>query len=86
MVEFKGSGDSAEDPIFISGVDGHFAAVDAEYVYLREKYGERGSDWTLIQQSLLGLEDRQIDKMEIKLASGEMKTIYFNITEWFGKW
>ncbi|MGY5875986.1 MAG: hypothetical protein RTU30_09585 [Candidatus Thorarchaeota archaeon] len=86
MVDFKGSGNSVEDPIFISGVSGHFAAVDAEYVYLREKFGERGSDWTLIQQSLMGVDDRQIDKMDIKLASGETVIVYFDITEWFGKW
>ncbi len=86
MVEFKGSGESVEDPIFISGVSGHFEAIDAEYEYLRQELGERGKDWTLIQQSLLGLEGRQVDQMDIRLASGEEKTIYFDITEWFGKW
>jgi hypothetical protein len=85
MPSYSGSGKSLEDPIVISGVESHFAAIGAEYQYLRDTFGAQGVDWSLIRQSLLGHEGRQIDSMEIQLKSGEELTLYFDITKYFGK-
>jgi hypothetical protein len=85
MPSYSGSGESVDDPIIISDVDGHFDAINAEYSYLRKKYGERGVEWWLVQQSLLGHEGKQIDAMEIKLKSGDIVILYFDITKYFGQ-
>lgn len=37
-------------------------------------------------QSTVGEDGRDYDKMDIRLASGEETTIYFDITDFYGKW
>ena len=59
--------------------------MDSEYVYLNAKYGLRGLDWELVQQALLTENGREYDQMDLKLFDGTEKTLYFDITEFFGK-
>jgi len=56
--------------------------VDAEYIWLKKNY----PGYKLIRQSLSSKEKNYYDVMEIKTADGENKTIYFDITNFFGKW
>ena len=85
MATYSGSGETLEDPIIISDVESHFEAIAAEYEYLDKKYGKRGVDWRLVQQSLLGQEGKQIDQMEIEVTGKGEFTYYFDITAYFGK-
>jgi hypothetical protein len=55
--------------------------VDAEYVWLKVNY----PGYTLIKQSLVNAEGKPYDKMDIKTADGEKKTVYFDISHFFGK-
>lgn len=41
--------------------------------------------WKKGEQSLLGGERRNYDRIEYTTPKGEMKTIYFDITDFFGK-
>lgn len=81
----KNSGETIKDAILIRGAETDKAGVDSEYVYLGAKYGLRGLDWELVRQSLLRENDRDYDMMEMKLSDGAEKTLYFDITEFFGK-
>ena len=85
MVTYQGSGESIDDPIIIEGVSNNFEAVQAEYSYLSQKFGNKGVDWKMLQQSLMGSNGRMLDKMDIELSDGRRITLYFDITKYFGQ-
>ncbi len=85
MVKYEGHGSSTDDPIVISNVIGHTEAIEAEYSYLSRKYGVKGTDWNLVRQTLLNIDDRWIDQMDISLADGTEIVLYFDITKHWGK-
>ena len=84
MVSYSGSGSSVKDPIIVSDVKTHFEAVDAEYAYLSQRFGRKGTHWKLLLQSLLGTDGKQIDKIDIELSNGQSVTLFFDITKYFG--
>ena len=72
--------------IIIRGAANEAEGVASEYKYLTEQFGERDKGWHLRMQSVVQGEGGKLyDKMEIILASGEPKTIYFDVTEFYGK-
>jgi hypothetical protein len=79
-----GSGDSREDPIVIKNAPNHLAGVAAEYLYLQERFGQRDVHWELVFQAFLKGEKR-VDLLTIKLSNGTTKSMYFDISEFFGK-
>ena len=79
-----GSGDSREDAIIIKNAANHRAGVDAKYLYLQQRFGEQGVHWKLFMHALLKGE-RPIDWMVITLNDGTAKSIYFDVSESFGK-
>ncbi len=79
-----GDGSSQASAIVIVGAEGESDGVDSEYQYLDMLYGPRPEGWTMIQQSLLGDKGKSFDALEIELR-GKRKTIYFDITAYFGK-
>lgn len=85
MASFSGSGESPDDPIVISGVEGHFQAIDAEYQYLAQRFGQRRRDWRLIQQALVTVDGKAMDRMDIQLADGTTLTLFFDISAYFGQ-
>ena len=56
--------------------------VDAEYIWLGKHY----PGYKLKQQSLVYENGKPYDVMDIVIADGEEKTIYFDISNYFGKW
>lgn len=83
----ENSGDSIENAIVIHGALNEKEGVYAEYEYLSKKFGERGKDWKLVQQSVTdGIKGKYYDEMEIILSDGTKRTICFDITEFFRKW
>ena len=79
-----GSGDSREEAIVIKGVLNHLAGINAKYLYLQERFGDRGIHWTLFMQALLKGE-KPVDWLVIRLNDGTTKSIYFDVSEFFGK-
>ncbi len=79
------TGESIEEAIVILDASNHMEGVGAEYEYLAKKFGVQGKDWKLIRQSLMPYGGRQYDRMEIELADKAQKTIFFDITSFFGK-
>jgi hypothetical protein len=81
-----GDGSSARAAIKILGAKGESEGVAAEYRYLDLAIGPRASGaWQSMRQSLLEESGRQIDALEIRHADGRTETVYFDITEYFGK-
>jgi hypothetical protein len=79
-----GSGDSREAAIVIKNAANHRAGVDAEYLYLEKRFGERDIHWRLVMQALLKGE-KPIDWLKVELRDGTRQDIYFDISEFFGK-
>jgi hypothetical protein len=79
-----GSGDSREDAMVIQNAENHRAGVDAEYLYLQQRFGEKDVHWRLVFQVLLK-GDKPVDWLKIELTDGTMKDIYFDVSEFFGK-
>ena len=71
-----GSGDSREDAIVIQNAENHRAGVDAEYLYLQKRFGERDIHWKLVMQALLKGE-KPVDRLTIELADGTTKEHLF---------
>ena len=71
-----GSGDSREEAIVIKGAANHRAGVDAEYLYLQERFGEKDIQWTIFMQALLKGE-KPVDWLVIRLSDGTTKEHLF---------
>ena len=84
MAKYSGSGSSPDNPIVISDVANDIEAVMSEYVFLERQYGRRGIEWILETQALIEHEGRTMDRMDIKLKSGQKVTLYFDITKYIG--
>ena len=80
-----GDGSSPEEAVRIKDAPSHAAGVRAESAYISRKFGERGQDWELKEQSLTQKEDgRRIDKMTIETAAGAVEMFYFDVSGFFG--
>ncbi len=78
MVQYSNNaGSSLEDAIVITGASNHKEGVDAEYKYLTMKF----PGYRLNRQRLVEQKGKFFDAMEITLADGTSKIIFFDITE-----
>lgn len=78
-------GKSIEDAIIITDVNDHFEGINAEYHYIEHKFGQRGVDWQLIRQELLKENEGVYDRLIIQLSDQTVVSLYFNLSEFFGK-
>lgn len=49
-----------------------------------QEYGPRPTGWTMVQQALLGDQGKSYDALDIE-RSGKRETVYFDISDYFGK-
>jgi hypothetical protein len=82
----ENSGSTTEDAIVISDARNASEGVGAEYEYLTSLFGQRGKTWQLEGQALLNHEGKMFDRMNVLLANGTKLTLYFDITDFFGKY
>jgi len=75
-----GDGSSFEKAVAIHGATEQ-TGVDAEYDYLARHF----PGYHQSRQSLTSHEKRRYDVLEFTTANGAKMTIYFDITEFFGK-
>jgi len=80
-----GKGTSMQDAIVILGAKGEPDGVAAEYKYLERLYGRKGVGHTVEDQSLLNDKGRSYDKLGVHLKDGRTLDVYFDITDYFGK-
>jgi hypothetical protein len=75
-----GDGSSYENAIVISDCSNQ-EGVQQEYKEVRKRFGE----YRLIRQVLLEHEGKMYDKLELELKDSEHVDVYFDITDFFGK-
>ncbi len=80
-----GPGDTPETAVVIAGAKDSIQGIAAEYQYLGQKFGRENADWSLFRQSLLQQGSKVYDRMELRLKGGARKTVFFDISEFFGK-
>ena len=86
MIQYKGGdGTNKEKAVIILGANNEFEGVDAEYIWLEEKFGEQDVNWELIFQELIVEESKQYDILRIKFSSGEIKEYWFDISDFYGR-
>jgi hypothetical protein len=79
------NGESIDDAIIILNAQTDLEGVDAEYYYLEKRFGKKGTDWNLDQQSLMNEDGAYYDALDISISDGRTLTIYFDITDFFDK-
>ena len=79
-------GRTFETAIIITGAETAPVGIDAEYKYVASKLGEESVHWELVQQTLIHGENDDFDILEVKTKDGTLKTYYFNISNFFGKY
>ncbi|NIN69415.1 MAG: hypothetical protein GTO63_32975 [Anaerolineae bacterium] len=81
----ENTGESIEEAILIRSARNQVAGVALEYAYLKKRFGRRGEDWELDRQVLVKRGDRHYDEMRLRFPDGTSRTIYFDITAFFGE-
>lgn len=81
-----GDGKLPENPIIIKNAENEINGVASEYAYISKVYGEKLVDWKVVGQSTSTQKNRKIDIINIEIMSKkEIISIYFDITEFYGK-
>ena len=80
MITIKGgNGTTLQSAITILGASNNLDGISAEYKII-------GKKWKLLQQELHEHDDNYYDKLIVQDAAGTVKEIWFDITDFFGKW
>jgi hypothetical protein len=74
-------GASMETAIVLEGATNTFNGIAAEHAYAQKHY----PGWRWQTQGLMSNGGRHYDVIQMIGPKGETKTIYFDITDWFGK-
>ena len=83
---FGGTGSSKADAIIIKGASGEMDGIQAEYYYIGYKYGARGTNWQSGGQALYSENGKFYDSITFTtLKDGIAHKIYFDITDFYGK-
>lgn len=72
-----GDGESFQNAIKISGTKNQNDGILAEYHYISKKYGERGTGWFLVGQTVIREENKIVDVIEIDLGNSKGRRIYY---------
>jgi hypothetical protein len=75
-----GDGSSIENAVIIKAPN-NFAGVDAEYKWIKKNH----PGWKLVTQSVVNKKGKLYDKMDFQTPEGQAVTLYFDITDFFGK-
>jgi hypothetical protein len=76
-----GNGSSLENAVVILGAASESAGVDAEHTYLSRHFP--GS--SVVRQALLHQAGKVFDRLEIRTSASAPAVVYFDITDFFGK-
>ena len=74
-------GSSYGTAIVLEGAKNEMSGIEAEHSYIVTHY----PGWRQREQALLDHDGRIYDRIEIAGPKGETKSLYFDITDWFGK-
>jgi hypothetical protein len=81
-----GDGSSIENAIIIKNAGNSENGIASEHAYIEKQYGKRTIDWEIIKQSLDEKEGKVYDILQIQIIlDNQVKILYFDITDFFGK-
>lgn len=77
-----GSGESFQNAIVITGTKNKSAGIAAEYKYISDKFGSRGSGWLLVGQTVIREKNKIVDVIEIQVSdSTDRRIFYFDVSD-----
>ncbi len=82
LVVTGGPGDSLQTAIFIRKTPKGVSAAGAELLFLTQRYGQRGRDWTLKHQDLVQANGKVYDTYCVLLTDGTERLLCFDVTGW----
>ena len=82
LVVAGGTGDSLESAIIIKKTPRGLSAAGAEHLFLTKRFGQRGADWTLVNQDLVRADGKVYDTYCVRLADMSERMLYFDVTAW----
>jgi hypothetical protein len=77
-----GTGETIEKAVVINTIT-PLIGVAAEYQYVSNVCGEIGVDWNLKLQNIIEEKNRYYDVLQVELNSGESRSFYFDITQFY---
>lgn len=77
-----GTGETIEKAIVINTIS-PLIGVAAEYEYISNVCGEINVNWSLKTQSIIEEKNRYYDVLQVELNSGESRSFYFDITQFY---
>ena len=80
-----GNGETIENAIVIVNAASGDEVVRAEYEYIMRHYGKPQVDWQMRGQALMHHNGKPYDQMNFVLNDGTEKTLYFDISDFFGR-
>lgn len=82
LITFSGGdGSTIEAAIVITGAKGSIEGIVAEALWVAKRH----PDWRKDSQALLNNSGKVYDRIGYVTAAGERKTLFFDITDFFGK-
>lgn len=76
-----GNGSSLENAVVILGAASESAGVDAEHTYLSRHF----PGFSIVRQALLHQAGKVFDRLEIRTSANAPTVVYFDITDFCGK-
>ena len=83
-----GDGGSFQEAVTITGALNQGDGVAAEYHFISEKYGQRGTGWLLVGQTVIREKNKIVDVIEIQLGeTADRRIFYFDVSDfsWKGR-
>lgn len=77
-----GTGETIEKAIVINTIS-PLIGVAADYEYVSKVCGEINVNWSLKTQSIIEEKNRYYDVLQVELNSGESRSFYFDITQFY---
>ena len=85
MIKKLNDGSTAEKAVVVNATTSQIG-IPAEYTYLERVCGKTGVDYTLVEQRQMDKNGREYDILEIELKDGTVRSYWFDITSFFGRW
>jgi hypothetical protein len=79
-----GRGYSIDDAVIIRGIQDTAVGIQAEKLFISNKFGQEDHDWYFLEQVLI-VNDKAYDVITIKLSDSTFEKIYFDISEFYGR-
>jgi hypothetical protein len=85
-LSYSGGEGMSQDSAVVIHAQSSEMGIPGEYAYIEKRYGERSKDWEVVTRFHGHTSDgRAFETFNIRLQNGEKVSIYFDITEFYGK-